>query len=126
MNLYPPSSNIYGHCAQAFLNDYPTGPSLQDIFDDNQGEYPSYNQLFQIAHDVASAVVDVHHYNENGNATMVHMNIQPNQWIYMNDRFVLNDFSSVEFLTRNNETNKTCGTFKDNGNGRVSTEGMIE
>jgi len=93
----PYIADIYGHCAQSALVDYSDEVSLYHIFHD-EDVLPSFDQLFQISYDAVAAVADTHHLNEDDRATIAHMDIKPNQWIYLNDRYQLNDYNLGKFV----------------------------
>lgn len=99
--------NIYGYCANSALTDYCDDG---DLFDVHEGEEkPTKNELLQIAYDVAASVADAHHYDGRGRATIAHTDIKPNQWIYLNGRYQLNDFNRCRLLTWDNRNDEVCG-----------------
>lgn len=98
--------DIYGYCSNSVLSDYCDGGDLFDVHDVVQ---PSKDELLQIAFDVAASVADAHHYDDKGRATIAHTDIKPNQWIYLNGRYQLNDFNRCRFLSWNNEKDEVCG-----------------
>lgn len=116
----PYIADIYGHCAQSALVDYSPHVTLYHIFDDEDDDYPTYDELFQISYDAVAAVADCHHFNNDGKATIVHKDIKPNQWIYLNGRYMLNDFNLAKFLTWNPEKKRNCGRATGYSSGRVS------
>lgn len=71
--------DIYGYCAQAALVDYSTSDDMLSLF--TQKKMPTKDELFQIAHDVAQSVADAHHFNDEGRATIVHMDIKPSMFL---------------------------------------------
>lgn len=80
LTFSPYIADMYGHCAQSSLVDYSPHVSLYHIFKDNN---PTFDELFQIAYDAVAAVADTHHFNKDGRATIAHMDIKPNQWIFV-------------------------------------------
>ena len=115
----PYIADIYGHCAQSALVDYSEEASLYHIFDYDEA-YPSYEELFQIAYDAVAAVADTHYFNADDRATIAHMDIKPNQFIYLDDRYQLNDYNLAKFLSWNPEKNQYCGHTSGYSAGRVS------
>jgi hypothetical protein len=111
-------ANVYGFCADSTLVDYSTKENLYKIFDSEIP--PTKDELFKIAHDAASAVADVHHFNSDGRATMVHMDIKPSQWIQLDGMYKLNDFNLAQFTSWNQERKQYCGTADGYPGGRVS------
>ena len=114
----PYIADIYGYCAQSALVDYSNGQDLDYIFD--QKINPTKDELFQIAHDVAQSVADAHHFNKEGRATIVHMDIKPDQWILLDGRYKLNDFNLARFLTWDPVKQQNCDVASGYSGGRVS------
>jgi len=98
--------DIYGYCSNSALTDYCDGG---DLFDVRELQNPDKFDLLQIAHDVAQSVADAHHYDDKGRATIAHTDLKPNQWIYLNGRYKLNDFNRCRFMSWNNERDQVCG-----------------
>jgi hypothetical protein len=111
--------DIYGYCGMSALVDYSDSDDMLSLFE-NKTTSPNKDELFQIAHDVAQSVADAHHFNEHGRATIVHMDIKPNQWIKFDGRWMLNDFNVAKFLTWDPQTKKNCGLASGYSEGRVS------
>jgi len=103
----PRVADIYGYCSYSALADYTNEDNMLHIFD--QDEQPTKDELFQISYDVAASVADMHHPNKDGRATIVHMDIKPNQWLSFNGTYVLNDFNLARFLSWNPELHENCG-----------------
>jgi serine/threonine protein kinase len=115
----PYIADIYGYCAQSALVDYSNNRDLDYIFE--QKTKPTKDELFQIAHDVAQSIADAHHFNDEGRATIVHMDIKPDQWILLDGRYKLNDFNLARFLTWDPEKQQNCNVASGYGF-RVSYE----
>jgi hypothetical protein len=114
----PYVADVYGYCADSALVDYSAEADLYEIFE--REIPPTKNELFKIAHDAASAVADMHHFNKDGRATIVNLDIKPNQWIHLDGMYKLNDFNLCHFLAWNATSNDYCGTTYGYGGGRVS------
>lgn len=67
--------DIYGYCGMAALVDFSDDDDMLSLF--RKKRKPKKDQLFQIAHDVAQSLADAHHFNKEGRATIVHMDIKP-------------------------------------------------
>ena len=113
----PYVASIYGYCANSALVDYSTEPDLYSIFD--VGNPPTKDELFKIAHDTASAVADVHHFNSDGRATIVHLDVKPSQWIQLDGMYKLNDFNLAMLLSWDTKRNEYCGNATGYSGGRV-------
>jgi hypothetical protein len=114
----PYVANIYGYCANSALVDYSTEPDLDSIFE--MKNPPSRDELFKIAHDTASAVAAVHHFNSDSRATMLHLDIKPSQWIHLDGMYKLNDFNLAKFLSWDTKRKQYCGHATGYSGGRVS------
>jgi serine/threonine protein kinase len=110
-------ADIYGHCAQSALVDYSDKVSMYHIFK-HQDDLYTHDELFQIAFDAVAAVADTHHFNKDNRATIVHHDIKPNQWIYLDGMYKLNDFNVAKFLSWNTEKNQHCGQESGYSTGR--------
>jgi hypothetical protein len=114
----PYVADIYGYCANSALVDCSTKRDLSYIFKTENP--PTKDELFKIALDTALAVADVHHFNSDGRATMVHKDISPRQWIHLDGMYKLNDFNLAKFLSWDTERNQNCGNASGYRGGRVS------
>jgi hypothetical protein len=102
----PYISDIYGYCGLSAVVDYSNEKNLDYVYE----QHPTKDELFQIAHDVAQSIADAHHLNEQGQATVVHMDIKPDQWIRLEGRFKLNDFNLARMITWDPVTGESCDT----------------
>lgn len=115
--------DIYGMCSNSGLFDYADGGNLFDLFPDNRSKKlhkerdpykldsndVSDNELLRISHRVASSVADAHHLDEKGRATIAHTDIKPDQFIFVNGDYQLNDFNRARLLLWNSWKNEHCG-----------------
>jgi hypothetical protein len=111
-------ADVYGFCANSALVDYSTEADLYWIFEGKNP--PTKDELFKIALETALAVADVHHFSPDGKATMVHMDINPSQWLQLDGMYKLNDFNLARFTSWNPERKQYCGTASGYHGGRVS------
>jgi hypothetical protein len=114
----PYVADVYGYCANSALVDYSSHADLYSIF--KRGNNPTKDERFNIALDTASTVADMHHFNWDGRATMVHMDIKPAQWILIDGMYKLNDFNLCKFLSWNPERKQYCGSSYGYSGGEVS------
>jgi serine/threonine protein kinase len=119
----PYVADIYGYCANLALEDYSSHGDLYSIF--RRENHPTMDEGFKIALDTASAVADMHHFNSDGRATMVHKDIKPEQWILIDGMFKLNDFNLCKFLSWNPEQKQYCGYSYGYGGGTEVLHRMI-
>jgi len=113
----PYIADFYGYCGQSALVDYSNGDDMDWLFD--QKQKPTKDELFQIAHDVAQSVADSHHFSpQTKRATIVHMDIKPDQWIKLNGKYVLNDFNLARFLTWDPVEQENCNVASGYSGGR--------
>lgn len=118
LSASPHIVDIYGYCANSALTDYCDGG---DLFDVRELRNPTKNDLLRIAYDVAASVADAHHYDDQGRATIAHTDLKPNQWIYLNGRYQLNDFNRCRFMTWSTDKDEPCGFEVARNAGVVST-----
>lgn len=122
----PYIANMYGYCGHSVLVDYSPGKDMDWLFED--GPKPTKDELFQIANDVAHSVAAAAHYDKTtGRATIVHMDLKPDQWIPLNGRYVLNDFNLARFITWDPIAKEYCGVADGFSGGRYQApEQLIE
>lgn len=113
----PLVADIYGYCAMAAFVDYSDDWDLYYLFDDGA---PSRGELFDLAVDIAQSVADSHLPDDKGRATVVHMDLKPDQWIKLNGKYVLNDFNLAKFIAYNEEKGEYCNQASGYSDGRVS------
>ena len=118
LSASPHIVDIYGYCANSALTDYCDGG---DLFDVRELREPTKNDLLRIAYDVAASVADAHHYDDQGRATIAHTDLKPNQWIYLNGRYQLNDFNRCRFMSWSTDKDEACGFEVARNAGVVST-----
>ena len=106
--------NIYGYCVNSAIFDYSPIGDLNDYLN-NHIETISKEEQIQIAHQVISAVADVHSIgrvddHNNHESAIAHTDITVDQFLYSPTKkiFQLNDFNRVRFVPWNYMTNETC------------------
>jgi len=121
----PLVADIYGYCAQSALVDYSDDWDLFYMFDsDDPSDHPDKDELFDLAVDIAQSIADAHLPDKNGRATVVHMDLKPDQWVKLNGRYVLNDFNLAKFIAYNEEKGEYCGQASGYSDARVSLVGQ--
>jgi hypothetical protein len=100
-------ADIYAYCSVSSLVDYSNEQDLSEIFDGKK--QPTKDELFRISYDVAASVVDAHHPNAQGQSTIAHLDIKPDQWIRMNGKYLFQDFNLARFLSWNPKRQENCG-----------------
>lgn len=95
----PYISDIYGYCSTSALTEFSENGNLQSALRDSHLD--KYTRL-KMALDVAQAVADVHHPTTQANmATIVHSDLNPNQFLKMGNVYKLNDFNRAKFILKN-------------------------
>eukprot|EP00934_Nitzschia_sp_Nitz4_P007369 Nitzschia sp. Nitz4//scaffold21_size171442//96770//98158//NITZ4_002172-RA/size171442-processed-gene-0.19-mRNA-1//1//CDS//3329542444//7359//frame0 len=114
--------NIYGYCSNSAIYDWGEGGDLLNIF--RREPNIAKEKLLEIAYNASLAVHDAHHFDNQGRATMAHTDIKPDQFLYQEGIYRLNDFNRVRFLTWNSQTDEECGfrVQKNGGNWRAPEE----
>lgn len=98
--------NIYGFCGQSVITEHADRTPLGSLADKSKKK-PL--KRLEIARDIASGLADVHGMDGDGNATFVHLDINPANVIVIGKTLKLNDFN-IGILRRWNTTSNTpCG-----------------
>jgi hypothetical protein len=114
----PYISDIYGYCSTSALTEFAHHGNLQSALRDNSHRRPDKYARLKMAHDVAQAVADVHHFTTvttdqtTRAATIVHSDLNPKQFLKMGNVYKLNDFNRAQFIFKNTTTtndNAPCG-----------------
>lgn len=118
LTFSPLVADIYGYCSQSALVDYSTEWDMYYLFDEDP--LPTENELFDLAVDIAQSIADSHLPDDKGRATVVHMDLKPDQFIKLNGKYVLNDFNLAKFITYDEEKGEYCNQASGYSEGRVS------
>jgi len=98
--------NIFGFCGHSVMTEFADGKRLGDLAD--KSKKIALARL-RIARDIANGLADVHGIGGDGNATLVHLDINPANVVSVNGTLKLNDFN-IGILRRWNVTSNTpCG-----------------
>lgn len=96
--------NIFGFCGHSVITEF--GEPLRNLV--KASEKTPLARL-NTARDIASGLADVHGIDGDGNATFVHLDVNPANVVGVDGRLVLNDFN-IGILRRWNVTSKSpCG-----------------
>lgn len=98
--------NIYGFCGHSVISEYATGTRIGTLADKSKKK-PL--KRLEIARDIASGLADVHGIDGDGNATFVHLDINPANVVVVGNELKLNDFNIGILLRWNTTSNKQCG-----------------
>lgn len=118
--------DIYAFCGNSGLFEFASGGSLEDnAYFGTDAEWTPKEKLM-VAHQVASGIDAVHHFEKNGIPAIAHTDISPSQYVYVEkDRiFKLNDFNRCRFLPWDTKTNEAC-TFTVGSNPGVVRDYML-
>jgi hypothetical protein len=97
--------DIYAYCAFSSLVETMSHNLNQWIPAKQKTAKPI--ELLCVAYQIAQGVADMHLFNKNGMATAVHLDIQPQQFLYSEDTqvFKVNDFNLAKLLTSKEPSN---------------------
>ena len=88
------------------ISEYATGTKIGTLADKSKKK-PL--KRLEIARDIASGLADVHGIDGDGNATFVHLDINPANVVVVGNELKLNDFNIGILLKWNTTSNKQCG-----------------
>lgn len=97
--------DIYGYCGQSVINEFAEDGTLLRYIK----EHKSSREKLEMARDVALGIADLHDFEGEGNATIVHKDIKPANIAISNGKLKLNDFNDAEFLQWHTRANRQCG-----------------
>ena len=115
--------DIYGYCANAGLNEFSSDGTLDHRLKRamyNKDDPMETREKIKIASDVASALSDAHNSDEIGHAAFTHGDIKPNQFLFIDGIYKLNDFNRGRLLSWNISSDEKCGYKVENNKGKVS------
>jgi hypothetical protein len=108
--------DVYGHCSNSAIFAFGEGGDLSSIFERTPDI--SKKELLGIAYNVSLSIAHAHHPDKHGRPTIAHTDIKPDQFLYQDGYYKLNDFNRARFLMWNQDENKQCG-FKVGRNGGI-------
>jgi len=98
--------NVFGFCGHSVLTEYADGKRLGELAD-KMKKVPQAR--LNIARDIASGLADVHGIDGDGNATFVHLDINPANVVSIGGKLKLNDFNIGVLRQWNTTSNTPCG-----------------
>lgn len=98
--------NVFGFCGHSVITEYAEGTRVGSLADKSK-KVPLAR--LKIARDIANGLADVHGIDGDGNATFVHLDINPANVVSIGGTLKLNDFN-IGIIRRWNVTSqKPCG-----------------
>jgi serine/threonine protein kinase len=98
--------NIFGYCGHSVMTEYADGKRLGELADKATKEPLA---RLQIAADIASGLADMHGIDGEGNATFVHLDVNPANVVSVHGMLKLNDFNIGILRRWNTTSNSPCG-----------------
>jgi hypothetical protein len=111
--------DIYGYCSAAGLFEYSNGGDITNaIWPRNESLALTPLRKLQIATQGAMALAAVHNVDQEGQATIAHTDIGPDQFILIGGRYKLNDFNRARFLLNFKGNGTNCPYFVNKNPGK--------
>lgn len=111
--------DIYGYCSAAGLFEYSNGGDITNaIWPQNESLALTPLRKLQIATQGAMGLAAVHNVDREGQATIAHTDIGPDQFILIGDRYKLNDFNRARFLLKFKSNGTNCPYFVNKNPGK--------
>lgn len=98
--------NLFGFCGHSVMTEYADGSRVGTLAD--KAKKKPLARL-QIARDIAMGLADVHGIDGDGNATFVHLDINPANVVSIGGTLKLNDFNIGILRRWNTTSNQACG-----------------
>jgi serine/threonine protein kinase len=98
--------NVFGFCGNSVVTEYADGKRLGELADKSKKEPLS---RLRIARDISRGLADVHGIDGDGNATFVHLDINPANVVSIGGTLKLNDFNIGIIRRWNTTSNEPCG-----------------
>jgi hypothetical protein len=98
--------NIFGFCGHSVLTEYADGTRVGALAD--KARKKPLERL-RIARDIANGLADVHGIDGDGNATFVHLDVNPANVVSVGGTLKLNDFNIGIIRRWNTTSNQPCG-----------------
>lgn len=106
LTFSPHVINVFGFCGHSVITEFAEGMRVGTLAD--KSAKTSLARL-KIARDIAMGLADVHSIDGEGNATFVHLDINPANVVSIGGTLKLNDFN-IGIIRRWNQTsNQPCG-----------------
>lgn len=113
--------NVFGFCGHSVLTEYADGSRVGELADKSK---KTPLARLKIARDIAHGLADVHGIDGDGNATFVHLDINPANVVSIGGTLKLNDFNIGIIRRWNTTSNTPCGFPAQYPNPQVRTLGL--
>lgn len=101
--------NIYGYCVNTAFFDFVDGGTLYDKLKNKSVAKWSSSQKLKYSWQLAKAVSDLHGVgNIHGSSAIAHTDISPDQFLWFDGMFKLNDFNRARFIRWNSVKQEAC------------------
>lgn len=111
--------NVFGFCGHSVLTEYADGSRVGELADKSKKK-PLVR--LKIARDIALGLADVHGIDGDGNATFVHLDVNPANVVSVGGTLKLNDFNIGIIRRWNTTSNTPCGFPAQYPNPQVSCD----
>eukprot|EP00529_Nitzschia_sp_RCC80_P003494 CAMPEP_0113464448 /NCGR_PEP_ID=MMETSP0014_2-20120614/13207_1 /TAXON_ID=2857 /ORGANISM="Nitzschia sp." /LENGTH=1082 /DNA_ID=CAMNT_0000356531 /DNA_START=311 /DNA_END=3556 /DNA_ORIENTATION=- /assembly_acc=CAM_ASM_000159 len=98
--------NVFGFCGHSVITEFADGPRVGALADKAR---KTPLERLQIARDVANGLADVHGIDGDGNATFVHLDVNPANVVSIGGTLKFNDFNIGIIRRWNTTSNEACG-----------------
>ena len=102
----PHVMNVFGFCGHSVMTEFADGSRVGELADKARKKPLA---RLKIARDIANGLADVHGIDGDGNATFVHLDINPANVVSIGGTLKLNDFNIGIMLRWNTTSNTQCG-----------------
>ena len=107
LTFSPHVINVYGFCGRAVMSEFANGPRKIGTISDKARKHPL--KRLEIARGIANGLYHVHFGHGEGNATMVHLDVNPANIVVVDNTLKFNDFNIAIMLKKNITSGSTCG-----------------
>jgi len=112
--------NIFGYCSATGVFEYSDGGDIyaallpsDDNDEKNEAKKKKLSSLekLQIATQSAMGLAEVHNIDKEGQASIAHTDISPDQFILIDGLYRINDFNRARFISKNRTSGENCPYF---------------
>jgi len=106
-------ANIYGFCGNSAVFDFADMGSVANLIWPKSHKKPGFCQLnsferLNISKQVAHGITDMHEYGTKGIPSISHTDITPDQFVFVDGIYKLNDFNRCRFIAWKPEKKEQC------------------
>jgi len=118
LNSSPYLVDLYAYCGNSAIFEYSEQGTLHEAIFSTSKETTKFvfNQKLEVAIQVAKAITHLHNFD------VVHADISPSQFLFINGIYKLNDLNRCQFLRKRNSryyNNSICGFYVSNNAGKL-------